>query len=266
MQTRSVKTTQTHAFSYSRVDFNKVNKYIIENPFSPYCYSNCDKLLETWYEWLHGIMLAIVPIRTNHRSSLAIWVTSQTSCIIRKLKSAQRKLNSEPSPALRNKVRSLEDLVASNINEDLMLYEESIFKSRQFSTIQRYLRYIRRRDPIPTEICHENSTASTDEDKSVLFNTFFCRVVSKSNDHEDECTAEFTELPAILEDQSTESNFSNDNITKLLQNLNPQKACGPDNLPNIMLNKCSETLASSLSVIFRTFYNKRCFPTFWKKS
>ena len=32
MQTPSVKTTQTHAFSYSRVDFNKVNNYIIENP------------------------------------------------------------------------------------------------------------------------------------------------------------------------------------------------------------------------------------------
>ena len=33
-----------------------------------------------------------------------------------------------------------------------------------------------------------------------------------------------------------------------------------------MLNKCSETLVSYLSVIFRTFYNERCFPTFWKKS
>ena len=154
MQTLSVETTQTHAFSYSRVDFNKINKYIIENPFSPYCYIICDKLLQTWYEWLHEIMLATIPIRTNHRSSLPIWVKSPISCIIRKLKSLQRKWNCEPSPALRNKVRSLEDLVASKINEDLMLYEESIFKSRQFGTIQRYLRYIRRLDPIPTEICY----------------------------------------------------------------------------------------------------------------
>ena len=89
---------------------------------------------------------------------------------------------------------------------------------------------------------------------------------SQSNDHEDECTAEFTEIPAILEDQSIEPKFSNDNITNLLQNLKAQKACGPDNLPNIMLNKCSESLATSLSVIFRTFYDKRSFPTFWKKS
>ena len=260
MQTLFVKTTQTHDFSYSRVDFNKVNKYIIENPFSPYCYSNCDKLLETWYEWLHEIMLATNPIRTNHISSPPIWVTSPTSCIIRKLKSLQRKLNSEPSPALRSKVRCLEDLVASKINEDLMLYEESIFKSRQFSTIQRYLRYIRRPDPIPTAICQETSTANTDEEKNVLFNTFLCSVFSKSNDHEDECTAESTEIPAILEDQSIEPNFSNDNVTNLLQNLKPQEACGPDNLPNIMLNKRSESLANSLCIIFITFYNKRCFP------
>ena len=168
MQTPSVRTTLTHAFSYSRVGFNNVNNYIIENPFSAYCYSNCDKRLATWYEWLHEIMLATIPIRTNHRSSLPIWVTSPTSCIIRKLKSLQRKLNSEPSPALRNKIRSLEDPVASKINEDLILYEESIFKSRPFSTIQKYLRYIRRPDPVPTENGHENSTANTDEGKSVF--------------------------------------------------------------------------------------------------
>ena len=168
-------------------------------------------------------MLATIPISANHRSSLPIWVTTPTSCIIRKLKSLQRKLNSEPSLALRNEVRSLEDRVASKINEDFMLYEESIFKSRHFSTIQRYLRYIRRPDPIPTDIGHENSTANTDEEKGVLFNTFFCSVFSKSNDHEDECTAEFAEIPAILEDQSIEPDFSKDNITNLLQKLKPQK-------------------------------------------
>ena len=264
MQNPSDKTTPTHASSYSKVDFNKVNKYITGNPFSPYCYNICDKLLETWYEWLHKIMLATIPIGTNHTSSLPIWVTSPTFCIIRKLESLQRKLNSEPSPALKNKVRSLEDLVASNINEDLMLYEESIFKTRQFSTIQRYLRYSRRPDPIPTGICHENSTANTDEEESVLFNTFFCSVFSKSNDHEDECTAKSSEIPAILEDQSIEPNLSNDNTTNILQIFKPQKACGPDNLPIIMLNNCSESLANSLSVIFRTSYNKQCFPTFWK--
>ena len=132
------------------------------------------------------------------RSSLPIWVRSPTSCIIRKLKSLQRKLNSEPSPALRSKVRSQEDLVASKINEDLILYEECIFKSRQSSTIQRYLRYIRRPDPTPTEICHVNSTTNTDEEKSVVFNTFFCSVFPKSSHHEDECTAKPTEIPAIL--------------------------------------------------------------------
>ena len=78
MQTPSVKTTQTHAFSYSRVDFNKVNKYIIENPFSPYCYSNCDKLLETWYEWLHEIkpfpyvlIIEAVSQSGSHRQDIA---------------------------------------------------------------------------------------------------------------------------------------------------------------------------------------------------
>ena len=147
-----------------------------------------------------------------------------------------------------------------------MLYEQSIFKSRQFSTIQRYLRYIRRPDSIPTEICHENSTANSDEEKCVLFNTFFCSVFSKSNDHEVECNAASAQIPAILEDQSIEPNFSIGNITNLLQILKRQKAGGPDNLPNIMLNKCSESLANSLSVILRTFYNRRCFPTLWKKS
>ena len=136
MQTPSVKTNQTHYFSYSRVISTRSTSTSLKTPSLHTAIVIATKFLETWYQWLNEITLATIPIRTNHRSSLPIWVTSPTSCIIRKLKSLQRKLNSEPSPALRNKVRSLEDLVTSKINEDLMLYEKSIFKSRQFSTIQ----------------------------------------------------------------------------------------------------------------------------------
>ena len=69
-----------------------------------------------------------------------------------------------------------------------------------------------------------------------------------------------------MEDESKEPKFSNDNITNLLQNLSPQKACGPDNLPNIMLKNVLTfepilyPLSLELSII------NDAFPTFWKKS
>ena len=52
---------------------------ILENPFQPYCYSNVDVLLQTWYSWFYGIMEDNLKKVTKHRMSQPSWTTSKTS-------------------------------------------------------------------------------------------------------------------------------------------------------------------------------------------
>ena len=84
------------------------------------------------------------------------------------------------------------------INNSITEHSSNIFQAWPIEELEDLLKLLGHRieaiiyDPISTEICHDNSTANTDEEKSVLFETFFSSVFSKSNDHEDECTDEST--------------------------------------------------------------------------
>ena len=49
-----------------------------------------------------------------------------------------------------------------------------------------------------------------------------------------------------------------------MQNLNVNKACGPDQIPGIVLKRCSDTLAEPLSIIFNIVYNTGIVPAEWK--
>ena len=55
-------------------------------------------------------------------------------------------------------------------------------------------------------------------------------------------------------------------VSDILSSLNIKKATGPNELPNILLKKCSETLCASLSLLFRKIFNKGVFPTQLKTS
>ena len=49
-----------------------------------------------------------------------------------------------------------------------------------------------------------------------------------------------------------------------MQNLNVNKACDPDQIPGIVLKRCSDTLAEPLSIIFNIVYNTGIVPAEWK--
>ena len=73
-------------FSFSKPNSGEINQYINENLFNPYWYSNVDLMTELWYTWLLNIIEKHIPRKTKHRSSLAPWVTSETSNLIKQLK------------------------------------------------------------------------------------------------------------------------------------------------------------------------------------
>ena len=55
-------------------------------------------------------------------------------------------------------------------------------------------------------------------------------------------------------------------VSDFLSSLNIKKATGPDEIPNIFLKKCSETLCVSLSLLFCNILKKGVFLTQWKTS
>ena len=60
--------------------------------------------------------------------------------------------------------------------------------------------------------------------------------------------------------------ITTEGVTKLLKNINPAKACGPDAIPNIVLKNCAENLAPALTTIFQLSLNTGLLPEDWTKA
>ena len=61
-------------------------------------------------------------------------------------------------------------------------------------------------------------------------------------------------------------NFTNHGIQKLLENLNPHKAAGPDRIKPRILKELAKEIAPILSIIFNTSYQTGIIPDQWKSA
>ena len=60
--------------------------------------------------------------------------------------------------------------------------------------------------------------------------------------------------------------ISTSGVEKLLKNIDPSKAPGPDDIPNTILKECAESLAPSLSIIFQKSIDTGMLPNDWLKA
>ena len=60
--------------------------------------------------------------------------------------------------------------------------------------------------------------------------------------------------------------MSTDQIIKIINKINPNKAHGFDNISVKMIKLCPKLLASPLKLIFEKFIQEGSFPNSWKKA
>ena len=110
---------------------------------------------------------------------------------------------------------------------------------------------------------HHNGNFITDfRQKAELFNSFFAEQCSTLQNS--------SKLPTNLAPRTdqllTSINFSQDDILKIIQNLNPNKAHGPDKINIRIIKICGNSLCKPLGLIFKSSIIKGEFPSEWKKA
>ena len=100
------------------------------------------------------------------------------------------------------------------------------------------------------------------KEKAELFNTFFAEQCSLPKNN--------SELPKRLlfltEKRLSNVQISNENIIKIINNLDPNKAHGHDLLSIRMLKLSGPSLCKTLSIIFKPCLSQMKFPMEWKKA
>ena len=174
----------------------------------------------------------------------------------------KRKYAKANSLSLLLKIKKAEKSLNEEIKMDQAIFEAKVFKSRRMSDLQKYLKSIHKKHPLPAEMFLNQSpdtteTAVNNEHKCSLFNKFFTQVFSKQG--------ELTGKQTYIKSETNHLKLSEEEIIRCLQSLKTKKACGPDNIGNIIL-KHATSLAKSLKLIFQTCINKGSFPRRWKTS
>ena len=103
-------------------------------------------------------------------------------------------------------------------------------------------------------------TNETDfKEKAGIFNSFAnqCNILDNSSN--------IPEISYKTNKRISTINFSSSDLSKIIKELNPNKAHGHDNISIRMIQICGDSIICPLQLIFETAIRSSCFPDSWKK-
>ena len=115
--------------------------------------------------------------------------------------------------------------------------------------------------PFIPPLFYQNCFIRNFEEKAELFNSFFadqCSLMSNAS----KLPSDFT---LYIDNRLSAVTFSQDNIGKIIQNLNPSKAHSHDNTSIRMLKLCGSSIYGPLELIFKEALSTGLFPSNLKK-
>ena len=113
--------------------------------------------------------------------------------------------------------------------------------------------------PIIPPLFHENKFITDFKEKAEIFNAKQCALIDNNSSLPNK-------LIYLTEKHLTKIRFSEDDIAKIIQNLDPNKAHGHDQIIIRMLKICGKTICKPLECICRECLNTGLFPLEWKKT
>ena len=161
-------------FSYCEADYNGLREDIRNSPFTPICYSNCDKMLDEWYKWINSKLIKYVPVRTKFRSTFSPWISSSTSHKIKQLYTAKKH---------HENVFHLEGIVNYMISHDFTSYQEKVFSSRDTHLLFKHFKSLRILNRLPDKMHFNDVELTSPGEKADCFNSFFYSVYLPCDDN-----------------------------------------------------------------------------------
>ena len=110
---------------------------------------------------------------------------------------------------------------------------------------------------IPEVLKHNGSISSNNITKANMSNDHFYEQFSHISEYD---------VDIDFNDEQFDIDFSCTRIKQFLDNINTNKAAGPDNIHGTVLKHCSVSLCRPLCIIFKLIYNTGIIPQEWKSA
>ena len=148
--------------------------------------------------------------------------------------------------------REFKSLISSKMRANLDYCNRNILTKKFWS----HVKSSKNSSRIPEVISYEGLTANEPLAKANMSNKYFYKQFSEPS---------YNETNIDFESDSTfDIDLSATRVKPILDNLDINKAQGPDAISGAVLKNCSETLAYPLSILFNLSYNTGYIPQEWK--
>ena len=202
-----------------------------------------------------------IPSKLQRRSTNLPWINTKIRKLLRRKKRVYKQ--AKKSGKWNNYRFSQKECRREMRKAEWTFINSSIEKGLQEHNSKPFWRYVksRRQDSVGVAPLKNGPNLHSDSaSKARLLLNQFCSVFTKDNDiPPPEMTGPaYPDLaPLIIEEKG---------VAKLLKNLNPSKASGPDLIPTRVLQTCSDTIAPILTRIFNTSIRTGKLPSDWMKA
>ena len=245
---RRVKKPAPYAYNFKSADFENLKLQIMQSSAisnSVSCNSGVDACWSNWKSALLDIIDANIPKARVRDSNTPPLIDKEVRHLLKRKESARRAAKKHNSAFYLEKFRILRKESKALINRKLKEYHTSLGDSLKVNPKRfwNYFRHKTKSNSIPANVTYGGRQISSGVEMAEAFNKYFYST--------------FTYAPEIPLDALTPPDgrmpvldslvLCQDEVYKVLLNLDPSKAPGPDGLPTIVLKTCARDLTSCLA-------------------
>ena len=227
-----------------------LTKYSIDNPV--------EEIWQYIKENLKELMDVFVPTKQTTNKINKCWFNTKLKKLCKQKENLFKKYKATNSQRLHKKYLKIKHLTQKLSRQLQYEYVNNLISTNNNKNLWSF---IKSRKMETTGIAplkgQDNKTYNDNETKANILNTHFASSFSNPGDKEISINLNKIEELGNL-------NIEEKGINKLLANLKPNKACGPDNIPSRLLKELSNELSPIFTILFQASINQGRVPKDWK--
>ena len=255
--------TNTMVFDYSKVDWDSMCSYLLDQDFSM-CYEE-ENVELIWLVIKNTVLSAMelfIPKVRLRKNQFPRWYNAELRHQFKCLKSLERKCENYKNQSLFTKLSKAELAFRSHAEQVKGSYESELITNLgtgNSSAVFRYIRDLKEGSGIPRTIFLGSTSASSTSEKASLFNVYFHSIFTDSDFELPDL-----DVPIIGIQTLNTIEFSESDVYRELLSLDITKAKGLDGIGPSILKYCALALYQPLCRLFQLSVDCHIIPMEWK--
>ena len=266
---------------YKKANWQEIKKSLIDyhqvmKNEGKYTALNTEELWENFSNTLQELTEKWIPSKQSSVRNHLPWVNQDIKKLIRRRNRAFKRVKNTSSSSDRKKFLDLKHLVRKKVKEAHTQYLESILNINTDAPVQHkpntkklfsLIKHSRQESSAIPPLKYENKVHQDDLDKATVLNKQFQSVFSPKSPPSPDLVNKMNSDPGGKPVPTMpDIKIGKAGVEKLLDNLNPHKACGPDKIKPMILKTLSAELSPILEVIFQKSLEEGSLPSQWKSA